>query len=113
MRSSLALVVFALVACGKDPGGTNPTPDADNSTPPAFEIRSSDIMLTPGQQVTYCYYFHTPNTTTLAVNRWVSDMTQGSHHMIFFVNRQSQPADGTIDQSCGSGAGGNAPIWTY
>ena len=39
----------------------------------------------PAHEVTYCYYFHTPNTAPVAINKWVSDMTPGSHHMIFFT----------------------------
>ncbi|HEX6838962.1 MAG TPA: hypothetical protein VF334_20430, partial [Polyangia bacterium] len=95
---------------GSGGGGTDP-----NGTP-AFEITSSDIMLTSGQEVTYCYYFHTPNTQTLAINKWVSAMTPGSHHMIMFLSPGgSQPADGTIDQNCGGMGGGigNVPVWTY
>jgi hypothetical protein len=90
---------------GVDPNGT-----------PAFEITSSDIMVMPGTEPTYCYYFHTPNTETIAVNKWVSTLARGSHHMIMYLNPGgSQPADGTIDQSCaGGGIGlGNLPVWTY
>jgi len=73
-------------------------------------------MLSAGQEVTYCYYFHTSNTQTVAINKWVSAMTPGSHHMIMFLNPGgSQPADGTVDQNCGVGGGGgaNVPVWTY
>jgi len=90
---------------GVDPNGT-----------PAFEITSPDIMLMPGQEVTYCYYFHTSNTATVAINKWVSSMAPGSHHMIMFLNPGgSQPADGMIDENCGIGGGGgtNLPVWTY
>jgi hypothetical protein len=31
-----------------------------------------------------CYWFHTPNAAAVMINKWVSDMTPGSHHMIFF-----------------------------
>jgi hypothetical protein len=88
-----------------DPNGT-----------PAFEITSPDVMLASGQEVTYCYYFHTSNTQTVSINKWVSTMTPGSHHMILFMNPGgSQPADGTIDQNCGLGGSGasNLPVWTY
>jgi hypothetical protein len=91
-------------------GGTDP-----NGTP-AFEISSPDITLTSGQEVTYCYYFHTSNTQTVAINKWVSVLAPGSHHMIMFLNPGgSQPADGTIDQNCGLGGTGigSLPVWTY
>jgi hypothetical protein len=124
MRNSFQLVTsaslgvaFALAAagCTKGVGGGNGAPDADVNGTPVFEIRSVDITLNPGQEVTYCYYFHTPNTTPVVVNKWVSDMTAGSHHMIMFFNNGSQPADGTFDTS-GCGLGGNPsnlPIWVY
>jgi len=71
-------------------------------------------MLMPGQEVTYCYYFHTPNTGTLGIKKWTSDMTPGSHHMIYFFGNASQPADGTLDPSGNCGGGGlQAPIWIY
>jgi len=91
---------------GVDPNGT-----------PAFEITNPDIMVSSGQEVTYCYYFHTSNTQTVAINKWVSTMTPGSHHMIMFLNPGgSQPADGSVDQNCGVGGGSgaaNVPVWTY
>ncbi|HWF83630.1 MAG TPA: hypothetical protein VG222_02220, partial [Vicinamibacterales bacterium] len=87
------------------------------ATAPKFEVASPDVTLMAGQEITYCYYFHTPNTQTIAVNKWVSVLAPGSHHMILFLNPGgSQPADGTIDQNCGfGGAGGaaNVPVWTY
>jgi hypothetical protein len=90
-----------------------------NTGTTAFEIKSTDILLPAGAEFTKCFYFHTPNTDTVAINKWVSDMTPGSHHMIMFLtpNASSPPADGTIDENCGLGAGGgtttNVPQWTY
>src|SRR5438132_2795912 len=99
MRISLALVVF-VAACGSSGtgggggGGGGGGPDAaDPNGTPVFDITSTDIMLQPGQEVTYCYFFHTPNTAAVAVNKWVADMTPGSHHMIFFTGGAAH-ADG-------------------
>src|SRR4051794_11578467 len=106
MRISLALVIF-VAACGSSGtgggggGGGADAPDANGT--PVFDIKTSDIMLTPGQEVTYCYYFHTPNLTTVAVNKWVADMTPGSHHLIFFTGGPAH-ADGLdMTNSCGLG----------
>jgi hypothetical protein len=63
----------------------------------AFQIQSSDLTLDPGDEMTKCFYFHTPNTAAVHLDRWVSDMTPGSHHMIMFTNLGTQPADGTVD----------------
>ena len=99
MRSSLLLVLASapLVACTSD--------SAAPPEQPAFEIQSSDITLNPGDEITKCFYFHTPNTDDAVVNKWVSDMTPGSHHMIVFTSLTAsmQPADGTIDDCSGGG----------
>jgi hypothetical protein len=117
MRKSFAFVIVIAAACGKSPNTTDPdAPNSSNNEPVAFEIKSTDIALPHGMEFTKCFYFHTPNTTTLAVNKWVSDLTPGSHHMIMFLNPGgNQPADGTIDENCGLGgtATSNVPVWTF
>lgn len=119
MRSSLVMVLATMAAAcsnGK-PGGGGGGGGGGSTGAPAFEIHSSNVTLMPGQEVTYCYYFHTSNTQTVAVNKWVSTLAPGSHHMIMYLNPSgSQPADGTIDQTCGGfggGGAGNIPVWTY
>jgi len=120
----LAFVLIAAAACGKSPstGGDDDqmTPDADmtgsNTEPLAFEITSTPILLPHGMEFTKCFYFHTSNTSPVAINKWISDMTPGSHHLIMYLNTSgaSQPADGTIDDNCGFGNGtSNIPSWTY
>jgi hypothetical protein len=104
VRISMLVSVTVLVACGSGPSGTGDDDDDDDDAEPAFVITSSEITLAPGQEVTKCFYFTTPNTRTLAIHRWVSDMTPGSHHMIYFRTLAgSQPPDGTVDESCGGG----------
>jgi hypothetical protein len=122
MRKFALLLLIA--ACGKDPGMSGDdtmTPDGStgsNDPNATFELKSPDILLPAGQEFTKCFYFHTPNTQTVAVNKWISDMTPGSHHMIMFLtpNVSNPPADGTIDENCGgvSGGGGlSLPAWTF
>lgn len=123
MRNSIAFVlVLAAAACGKDPGTTMGGPDASGSnTDPnaAFEIKSPDILLPHGTEVTKCFYFHTSNTSTVAINKWISDMTPGSHHLILLLNPSgaSQPADGTIQDNCnlfgGATSPSSIPAWTF
>lgn len=109
MRSSVLLlsasVVSSLIAaCATDSGGT---PPADQ---PAFSVVSADVTIAPGEEVTKCFYFHTPNTEILHVHKWVSEMTDGSHHMIYFQSLGgTQPADGTIDDC--EGAGQPLPVY--
>jgi hypothetical protein len=123
MRKLAFALLIVAAACGKNPstgGDDTMTPDADmtgsNAGTAAFEIKSSDISLPHGVEFTKCYYFHTSNTSTVAINKWISDMTPGSHHLIMFLNTSgaSQPADGTIDENCSFGnSATNIPSWTY
>jgi hypothetical protein len=99
MRSTFLFVsgsVALLTACG---GMDDPAGDDDVvETEAAFEIASSDITMQPGDEFTKCFYFTFPNTEKLAIHKWVSDLTPGSHHMIMFRSLTTeQPADGTID----------------
>jgi hypothetical protein len=90
-RGAVVLLVSCLVplaACGADEGPQSTA---------AFKITSSDITLQPGEETTKCFYFHTPNTAAVQINKWVSDMTPGSHHLIAFTNLGTQPADGVVD----------------
>jgi hypothetical protein len=120
MRTTLASFAFMLLAAcgtsgmdhqGDDASGDGTGPDGT----PAFDITSSDITLMPGEQVTYCYYFHTPNTESIAVNKWVADMTAGSHHMIFFAGGPDHPDGLDMSANCGFlfGGTGSSPQWTF
>src|SRR5262245_51011835 len=90
----LGLLLIAMVGCGG--GGPDPADDmpADDTTgddtvdPPTdgFQLVSPDITLAPGEETTKCWYFQTPNTVDLAVKKWESQMTPGSHHMIVFFS---------------------------
>jgi len=82
MRTSLGFafaLVSALAACkGGDSGtGGDDTmgPDASVTDPPpparGFQIVSPELTIKAGQEITYCYYFKTPNTETMAVNKWI------------------------------------------
>jgi len=105
MRSSFVFVSASLLAAcgGTDPAGGDDQPDPSIvETDPAFTIESSDITVMPGEEFTKCFYFTTPNTDKVVVHKWVSDMSEGSHHMIMFRSISgNQPADGTIDDCNG------------
>ena len=123
LAASLSLVTLGgLAACGTDSGAGDDDTSADAGTvdgdppPPTsgFQIRTPDIEIGAGQEVTYCYYTTIDTTDAVGVKRWTSSMTPGSHHLIlYFTNDQQQP-DGTLTQDCGvTGSGLNFPIWTY
>ena len=112
------LFVTLLAACGGDSTIDNPAlPDSGGGLPtvPAFSVTSKEVTIDPGQEITYCYYFRTPNTEPVAVHRWTSSMTPGSHHMIMFTTRTDVKPPGTIDSiNCGFGGDvQNMPSWTY
>ena len=122
MRSALALVLV-LAACGgggtTPPGGDDVQPPGDGSDVPpgnGFTITSIDVAIAPGQEITRCFFFRTPNTEMLAIKRWSSEMTPGSHHMIMFLTGNTDVGTpGTVsDNDCGGTfAGSSAPVWTY
>lgn len=127
MRTSLAFIlVAALAACGGSKSSTGDddqgTPDASTGDgdlqPPAygFQLKSPQLDIMPGQEITYCWYFRTPNTEAMAIKTWQSRMTAGSHHLIMFMTTSDVMPPGTLStQSCGFAGSNlnNIPIWTY
>src|SRR5262249_25594026 len=104
-------VALTLVACGSS--GDRSAPDAGSSDDvPAVKTVSPDIHIAAGQEIVYCYYFHMPNTSTVAIKKWVSDMTPGSHHMILYFTDTAVQPDGTLN-TCEAGGAGIVPVWTY
>jgi hypothetical protein len=133
MRSSLTLGSVALLAllaaCGTDPAiggddddgmgsgsGSGSGSGTGDPEPPArgFQMKSPEIKIPAGKEITYCWYFKTPNTESYTIKRWVSHMTGGSHHMIvFFTSSLSQPEGTVSDSNCGFGGGTNVGQWIY
>jgi hypothetical protein len=115
MRITIALILSAaLAACGSS-GSKNPGTDSNNmGSGAAIDETSTDITLTPGEEVTYCWYFHTKNTSPIVINKWVSDMNPGSHHLILFTGGPAH-ADGLdMTNSCGLGTSASNPsVWVY
>ena len=102
------------------PNGSTGGPDGNGSNvgTAAFEITSTDILLARRARVhEEVLLLPHPEHPPFPVNKWISDLTPGSHHMIMFLNPGgSQLADGTIDDNCGIGGGGNLssiPVWTF
>jgi hypothetical protein len=119
LASSFLAVAF--LGCGgggsgDDTGDDDDSPDAGDIDPPAsgFQIVTPNIVIQPGEEITYCYYTTIDIDEDVGVKRWSSQMTPGSHHLIvYFTETQDQP-DGTITTDCGvTGGGLNFPIWTY
>ena len=107
--SLAAVPLLTLAACGGDSGsGDNAGPDAgldlDAATSPnTLRIVTPDVVIEPGQEITYCYYFDMPNTEAVAIKRWASTMSQGSHHLILYFSDQAAQPAGTLG-ACGGQA---------
>src|SRR5450432_3136540 len=111
MRYSILASILIFAACQKSTGDATPDAAADTA---AFSVQSTDVVLTAGQEVTYCYYFHTTNTQAIAINRWVADMTPGSHHMIFFTGGPAHDDGLDMSNICGlSASAQNASQWVF
>jgi len=101
-----SILALALSACGAGGGG-----DGGNN---GFQIQGPEIDLQPGQEITTCYYFRTPNTATLAIKRWRSSMTPGVHDMTMFTTTDDVMPPGTVSATdCGGSGGVGVPAWTY
>jgi len=79
----------------------------------AFTIVTPDVTLQPTSTATACYYFHAQNASALAIKKWTSDMTSGTHHLIVYAGTAGQPADGLSTAACGLGTGTTFPPWLY
>ncbi|TMQ05868.1 MAG: hypothetical protein E6J91_39495 [Deltaproteobacteria bacterium] len=119
MRSLAIILATPMIACGSG-GYVNEVPDApaaDPGFPPpahGFQIVTPNVDIPPGKEVTYCFYFHTPNAADVVVQRWASRMTPGSHHMILYLTPTDQQTPGTLSTSlCGIANGSFGPVWTY
>jgi hypothetical protein len=53
--------------------------------------------LQPGQEVTDCVYFPTPNDTEVYFNEYHSRMRPGSHHMLLYIQSAALPETGPND----------------
>lgn len=120
---ALALVLAVVLgACGGDGSGddgggddTMGTPDAPPARPPALRLESPEIDIPPGAELTYCWYFRALNTQKLAINRWESTMSPGSHHLILYTSANDIKPPGTVTTvDCGAGASlSSFPTWMY
>lgn len=119
----LSLTTSLLFACGgSDDGGGGGGADAGgggadggNEQPAnSFRITSTPLELTPGEEVTYCYYDTVPVDRDVGIKRWSSTMTPGSHHLIVFALGESSHPDGELTTDCDLGGQASGfGVWTY
>src|ERR1700759_5576719 len=107
MRYIAFVLVTTLAGCGADGGLPDTTPDAPTDSgdgtlmppPRGFQIVSPTIDINPGVDVTYCYYFETPNTSDMAIKKWASHLTPGGRDMILFLTPPDPTKTGTLLKS--------------
>lgn len=125
MRSLAFVLVTPLLACSVPakhadqltPDGQNEPDGGGGPLPPptnGFQLVSPTVSIAPGEESTYCYYFHTSNADAVAIQRWVSHMTPGVHEMILYLTPTDvQPPDTMSSTNCGFARTNGSPRWTY
>jgi hypothetical protein len=103
--------------CVPATGGTLPPPRA------GFQIKFPETEIPPRGDITYCYYFRTPNAETLPVARFTSEMSPYAQQLVAFTTTnggtQQYPVErlppGLVSAAdCGPlPTGGLAPNWMY
>lgn len=59
-------------------------------------VEVAKYVLKPGEEITDCDYFITPNTENVYFNSYHSRMRPGSHHMLLFIESQGSSAGGGL-----------------
>ena len=116
---SLTALLLTVAACtGGDAPVDGVPPAGAMLQPPAVgvQIASPEFVLQPGEEVFKCYYTSIPANSEVAVRRFHSVMTPGSHHMILYAMQDAAEPDGTFND-CGKEAGGTGlrslRVWLY
>jgi hypothetical protein len=110
---SLLALAASLSACS----GPSAEPEAPLPPPPSgAQITSPEFTLQPGEEVFKCFYTSLPAEQEVAVGRFRSLMTPGSHHLILYATEDALRPDGTFDD-CGDAAPQVGPrslrVWLY
>jgi hypothetical protein len=93
------------------------------STCPGFEIRTPEVEVGGGEAKTFCYYFHTPNTATLGIHRFVATFGANVHHAILYAtydvdwdSADRMPPGTLYEGACGFAdhtASGTTAAWLF
>jgi hypothetical protein len=69
-------------------------------------VEVGKYVLKPGEEVTDCDYYITPNEKTVYFNAYHARMRPGSHHMLLFIESQTQQPAGIAALLGGAGSSG-------
>jgi hypothetical protein len=76
------------MVCTPAVAGTQPPPTE------GFQVTTPQIEISPGQDVTYCYFFRTNNAGTMAIKRFTSEMGPAGKGVVFFTTTENDiPAE--------------------
>jgi hypothetical protein len=88
-----------------------------------FQIDTPEVLIGPGEEITYCYYFETPNAESIGVKRWALTLGSVAHDVTLYAtydnaqNPAPRQADGTLSAvDCGftdSAATSTVANWLY
>src|SRR5262249_37632790 len=123
MRSVAFVLLTPLLACRATtpvdqiaPDGATGDDAGMQQQPPArgFQLISPTVVINPGAEISYCYYFQTSNTSELAIRRWTTRTTPGVHDTILWLTPNDQQPPGTMSTTdCGIIKQAAGPVWTY
>jgi hypothetical protein len=125
MRSVAFVLLTPLLACTAPAQHVDQlTPDGQTTgdggsvmPPPAHGFQLTKIPpidVSPGVDITYCYYFQADNPGELTIQRWASSMTAGAHDIMLYLTTNAQQTTGTmLPTVCGVAAHADVPVLAY
>ncbi len=88
-----------------------------------FQIDTPEVLISPGEEITYCYYFETPNAEPIGVHRWALSLGSVTHDVTLFATYGAawvpavRQAAGTLSAvDCGfvdSAVTNTTALWMY
>ncbi len=77
-----------------------------------FRIVTPNVDIQPGQEITYCYYFHTPNTGPLAIKQFTSHLPAPIKRLTVVLTKTDLKPPGTLStQGCARGVTNDGGIY--
>jgi hypothetical protein len=117
-RLSVACLAFGLaVVAGATRAGTDEifANGFEPPPPPTFVVSTPTATIAPGEEVSYCFFFRTPNAATVGIRRLESTLSPAATSLFVYATYSSggvptelQPPGTFTTADCGAGAGGGS-----